>query len=77
MDPLFNGSSQFLPLVGAKLIQEEAEKSQTKENGESVKATGEAVPVDSQQTSTLPIEAIADGPASSRLARLEFFTLLA
>ncbi|HEY0545518.1 MAG TPA: hypothetical protein VGC91_09095 [Pyrinomonadaceae bacterium] len=53
MDTTFNGNSQFLPLIGARLIREEAEKSQTKENEESVKATGETVPVDSQHTSTM------------------------
>jgi hypothetical protein len=45
-------------LIGAKLIQEEAEKSQTKENEESVKATGETDPVDSQHTST-PVGSVA------------------
>jgi hypothetical protein len=58
MDPLFNGDSQFLPLIGAKLVQEEAEKSQTKENEESVKATGETVPVGSQHPST-PVGSVA------------------
>lgn len=56
MDPIFNGDFKFLPIIGAKLIQEEAEKSSTLNDGKSTKTTEEAESEDTQQLPTTPSE---------------------